>query len=63
MRRRVRAPESQARTQNRHIADLARNAAWRELARRHHEEFSELYLAERKRRGWKPLPIGRPVGS
>ena len=49
--------------ENRRIAEIARQRAHRELARRHHEEFVKIQQRERRKLGHVSLPVGRPLSG
>lgn len=50
-------------TANRRISEMARQRVHRILAARHHDEYRELLEEERRKLGYKPLPLGRPKAS
>ncbi len=58
--RAYRAKNNGARERNREMS-AAYNAALGRLAGRYPEEFKRLYELEKKRRGLKPMQLGRPM--
>ena len=44
----------------RRVVTAARQRAYKALARRHPDEFQEIFDAEKRAGGWQPSRIGRP---